>query len=119
MTPDPFSSRNLRGTSREKLVNEGGNFGKVLLLFHERHAEPAVFQRTLEEVFTRLEQMPAADRNRWAEFLSYIVALVYHARGENAQPQLREVVDRSIQTDPLRQEYTKMELALCIATCSP
>ncbi len=99
---------NLRGMSREKLVNEGGFFGQVLLLIRERHAEPAVFQRTLEEVVTRLEQMPAAERNRWVEFLSYIVARVYHARREDEQPQLREVVDRTIQTDPHRQEYTKM-----------
>jgi hypothetical protein len=96
------------GTSREKLVNEGGFFGQVLLLIRERHAETSLFQRTLDEVLTRLEQMPAAERNRWVEFLSYIVALVYHARGENEQAQLREVVDRSIQTDPHRQEYTKM-----------
>jgi hypothetical protein len=99
---------NLRGTSREKLVNEGGFFGQVLLLIRERHTEPAVFQRTLQEVVTRLEQMPTAERNRWVQFLSYIEALVYHARGEHEQPKLREVVDRSIKTDPHRQEYTKM-----------
>jgi hypothetical protein len=29
---------NLRGMSREKLVNEGGFFGQVLLLIGERHA---------------------------------------------------------------------------------
>jgi hypothetical protein len=80
----------------------------VLLLIRERHAEPAVFRQTLEEVVARLEQMPAAERNRWVEFLSYIVALVYHERGEDEHPELREVVDRSIQTDPHRQEYTKM-----------
>ncbi len=99
---------NLRDTSRENLANEGGFFGQVLLLIRERHAEPAVFRQTLEEVVTRLEQMPAADRNRWVDFLSYIVALVYHERGEDEHPELREVVDRSIQTDPHRQEYTKM-----------
>ncbi len=103
---------NLRGTSREKLVNEVGFFGQVLLLIRERHAEPALFERTLEEVLTQLEPMPAAERNRWAEFLSYIVALVYHARGQNEQSPLRDVVDRSIRTDPHRQEYTKMGRAI-------
>jgi Putative transposase, YhgA-like len=99
---------NLRGTSREKLANDGGFFGQVLLLIRERHAEPAAFQQTLREVVTRLELMPATERNRWVEFLSYIVALVYHARKDEEQTELRELVDRSIQTDPHRKEYQKM-----------
>ncbi len=99
---------NLRDTSPEALTRDGGFFGQVLCLIRERHAEPAQFRQTLEEVVTRLEAMPDAERNRWVEFLSYINALVYHARGENEHSELRKVVDRSIQTDPHRQEYTKM-----------
>ncbi len=89
---------NLRETSSETLVQEGGFFGQVLRLVRDRHAEPAVFRQTLEEVVTQLEAMPDAERNRWVEFLSYIEALVYHACSEAEQPKLREVVDRSIQT---------------------
>jgi hypothetical protein len=99
---------NLRETSPEMLVREGGFFGQVLWLIRERSAEPALFRRTLEEVISHLEQMPAAERTRWVEFLSYILALVYHARSADEQPQLRDVVDRSVQTDPHRKEYTKM-----------
>ena len=40
--------------------------------------------------------------------MSYTLALVYHARNEQEHPPLREVVDRSVQTDPHRQEYVKM-----------
>ncbi len=99
---------NLRDTSPEALVRDGGFFGQVLRLIRDRHAEPAVFRQTLEEVVTHLESMPDAERIRWVEFLSYIEALVYHARNEAEQPKRRDVVDRSIQTDRRRQEYTKM-----------
>ncbi len=84
---------NLRDTSSETLEREGGFFGQVLRLVRDRHAEPAVFRQTLEEVITRLESMPDAERIRWVEFLSYIEALVYHARSESEQPKLRDVVD--------------------------
>jgi hypothetical protein len=47
-------------------------------------------------------------RHRCVELLSYIVALVYHVRGADEQPELRDVVDRSVQTDPHRKELTKM-----------
>ena len=40
--------------------------------------------------------------------MSYILALVYHARGADEQPELREVVDRSVHIDPHRKEYKKM-----------
>jgi hypothetical protein len=33
---------------------------------------------------------------------------VYHVRGVDEQPELRNLVDRSVQTDPHRKEYTKM-----------
>jgi hypothetical protein len=52
--------------------------------------------------------MPASERTRWIEFLSYILALVYHARSAEEQPELREVVDRSVQTDPHRKEFSRM-----------
>ncbi len=99
---------NLRDTAPETLTREGGFFGQVLRLIRDRHANLAQFRQTLEEVVTNLEAMPDEERNRWVQFLSYIEALVYHARRENEQPDLRDVVDRSIQTDPHRQEYTKM-----------
>jgi hypothetical protein len=99
---------NLRDTSPETLVGDGGFFGQVLWLIRERNAEPALFRRTLEGVLSHLEQMPAAERTRWVEFLSYILALVYHARSADEQPELHDVVDRSVQTDPHRKEYSRM-----------
>jgi hypothetical protein len=99
---------NLRETAPETLTREGGFFGQVLWLIRERHRDAATFRRTLEEVLTHLEQMAPAERTRWVEFLSYILALVYHARNGSEQPSLREVVDRTVQTDSHRQEFVKM-----------
>jgi hypothetical protein len=98
----------LRETSPEMLTHEGGFFGQILWLVRERHAEPGAFRRTLEQVVSHLEEMPASERTRWIEFLSYILALVYHARSADEQPELRDVVDRSVQTDPHRKEFSKM-----------
>jgi hypothetical protein len=99
---------NLRDTPQEELTGRGGFFGQVLWLIRERHSDSATFQRTLEEVLTKLEGMPAAERTRWVRFLHYIAMLVYHARSDAEQQPLREVVDRTIQTDPHRREYVKM-----------
>jgi hypothetical protein len=99
---------NLREASPEMLAHEGGFFGQILWLIRERRAEPTTFRRTLEQVVGRLEEMSASERARWIEFLSYIVALVYHARSAEEQAELRDVVDRSVQTDPHRKEFKKM-----------
>jgi hypothetical protein len=99
---------NLRESSRETLADDGGFFGQVLWLIRQRHAETEIFQATLQEVVADLEHMPAAERARWTGFLSYIVALVYHARSEPEHEGLREVVDHSVQSDEHRKEYTKM-----------
>jgi hypothetical protein len=99
---------NLRDTSPETLVRQGGFFGQVLWLIRERHADPATFRRTLGEVVAALDAMPPGERTRWVELLSYIHALVYHARNEEEQPELRQIVDSAIQADPHRQEYRIM-----------
>jgi hypothetical protein len=100
---------NLRETAPTTLTQEGGFFGQVLWLIRERHSDPGTFRRTLEHVLSNLEAMPAAERTRWVEFLSYILALMYHVRSQPEQQQLRDVVDRAVQTDPHRQEYAKMQ----------
>jgi len=89
-------------------VHEGGFFGQILWLMRERHSEPALFSGTLQAVVTQLEKMPDAERTRWMQFLSYIWALVYHARSTDERPKLNEVVERSVQTDPHRQEVMNM-----------
>jgi hypothetical protein len=100
---------NLHGTPPEELRQDGGFFGQVLWLVRERNADASTFRQTLKEVLTELERMPPGERTRWVEFLSYILALVYHARSPAEQQPLHEVVDRAVQADPHRQEYAKMK----------
>jgi predicted transposase YdaD len=99
---------NLRDTAPERLVREGGLFGQLLWLIRERNADRAVFRQTLEGVVNRIEKMSKPEHTRWTEFLSYILALVYHARSPEERPPLHDVVDRSVQTDAHRKEWIKM-----------
>lgn len=99
---------NLRETPIENLERDGGFFGQVLWLIQQRHSDEDAFHRMLERVMANLEAMSEQERERWVEFLSYTLALVYHARNEREHSYLRDVVDRSVQTDLHRQEYTKM-----------
>jgi hypothetical protein len=99
---------NLRDTPAATLANDGGFFGQILWLIQQRHADVPMFQETLEQAVTTLEGMPEEERTRWVEFLSYTHALVYHAREEVEQQPLRDVIDRSVQTNSHRQEYRKM-----------
>jgi hypothetical protein len=99
---------NLRGTPPEELMRRGGFFGQVLRLIRERNSDGPTFRRTLAEVLSALEAMPAAERTRWVEFLQYFEVLVYHARSDAEQQPLHEVVERTVQTDAHRQEYLKM-----------
>ena len=62
----------------------------------------------LERVVKLLQDMPAREAQRWQQFLSWILALVYHARSAEEKPELHELVDRSVQAHPHRKEYTKM-----------
>ncbi len=52
--------------------------------------------------------MPDAERLRWLELLSYIMALVYHVRDPSEQPQLRKTIESSVRTDIHRQEIHEM-----------
>jgi ElaB/YqjD/DUF883 family membrane-anchored ribosome-binding protein len=99
---------NLREMAPATLTQEGGIFGHLLWLLRERKTDAATFRRTLEAVLAKLERMGQAERVRWSELLSYVLALVYHARSGAEQQPLRAVVDSAVQTDQHRQEYTKM-----------
>lgn len=87
---------NLRDTTEERLMHEGGFFGKVLRLIKQRNAEPDVFRRVLQEVVGGLEKMSGPDSTRWRDFLYYIHALLYHSRGIQEQSELNNVIDCSI-----------------------
>jgi hypothetical protein len=99
---------NVREIEPEQLENEGGFFGWVLRLVQAQRARPESFQELHERVVQHLETMPAEERMRWLELLSYIHALVYHMRNPPERPALQEVIEASVRTDEHRQEIFAM-----------
>ncbi len=99
---------NLPEIPAETLQTHGGYFGSVLRLVQQRNARPDEFQELLDQVIQNLETMPDAERLRWLELLSYIMALVYHARDATERPKLQNTIESSVRTDVHRQEIFEM-----------
>jgi len=99
---------NLPEMDVETLEQTGGYLGWVLRLVQQRKSRPDEFRTLLADVVGHLETMPEEERLRWLQLLSYVVALVYHERRPAERPRLRETVEMSVRTDPLRQELSKM-----------
>ena len=89
-------------------LETAGFFGWVLELVQQRRARQAEFQDLLGRVVGHLEAMPAAERFRWLELLSYIHALVYHERETREQSGLQTEIETSVATDEHRQEVFAM-----------
>jgi predicted transposase YdaD len=87
-------------------LHSAGPFGQVLQLVQQRRASKRAFGGLLEQVVADLESMPAEDRLRWLELLSYLSALVYHERAGSEQAELGERILASVRTDEHRQEVT-------------
>jgi hypothetical protein len=100
---------NLPALPADRLVSAGGYFGRVLRLLQGRKARLSEFRRLLEETVHELETMPAGERLRWLELLSYIHMLVYHERKGTEHRRLQQAIETSVQTDPHRQEVQTME----------
>lgn len=99
---------NLPATKPDKLESEGGYFGHVLRLVQQRKSRPREFNRLLQRATDHLETIPAEERMRWLEFLSYILALVYHGREPSERSDLHEIVEASVRTGEHRQEFFEM-----------
>jgi hypothetical protein len=99
---------NLSATPPGRLESAAGFFGWVLRLVQQRDAPPDEFQRVLGHVVRYLETMPAAERLRWLELLSYVHALVYHERDPSEHAGLRETIAASVRTDEHRREVAEM-----------
>ncbi len=98
---------NLSALEARKLEAAGG-FGSVLRLVQGRRTRPAVFQELLRHVILSLETLPASERLRWLELLSYIHALVYHERKAREHAGLQQEIEASVQTEAHRQEVSAM-----------
>ena len=93
----------LPDVAREALEASGA-LGWVLELIQQRRARPEAFRALVGRVVRRLEALPARERQRWLELLSYIRALVYHDRERAEQGELREVIVASVRTDERRRD---------------
>ncbi|HKI36340.1 MAG TPA: Rpn family recombination-promoting nuclease/putative transposase, partial [Gemmataceae bacterium] len=82
----------LPGLPSERLEKEGGYFGWILELVQQRSAPFESFATLVAQVVSQLEEMPAAERDRWLELLSYLVAMIYHDRAVPEREGLRERV---------------------------
>jgi hypothetical protein len=85
-------------------LEASGALGWVLELIQQRRARPEAFRALVVRVVQRLEALPARERERWLELLSYIRALVYHDREQAEQENLREVIAASVRTDRRRRD---------------
>jgi hypothetical protein len=95
-------------TPPERLEEAGGYFGRILRLVQQRKTLAEEFGALVAEVVRDLEAMPAGQRLRWLELLSYILALVYHERRPDEQSALRETIEASVETDQHRKELFAM-----------
>jgi hypothetical protein len=91
-----------------ELEASGGAVGWVLELLQQRRAGAAEFEALLARAVEHLEQMPAAERDRWLLLLSYIHALIYHDRPEAEHEGLSEVLLNAVHTGPRRREVQLM-----------
>jgi hypothetical protein len=98
---------NLPDVAPERL-EAAGPLGWVLELIQQRRARPEEFRALVVRVVQRLEEMPAQQRQRWLELLSYIRVLAYHDRESSEQAGLREAIIASVRTDDRRREVEAM-----------
>jgi hypothetical protein len=80
----------------------------MLRLVQQRTARSSEFEQLLRRVVLQLESMPARERLRWLELLSYVHALVYHERNPSERGGLQEAIEASVQTDVRRKEVFEM-----------
>jgi hypothetical protein len=94
---------NLPELAGERLAG-AGYFGWLLRLVQQRKARARGFSELLGQAVSHLETMPADDRLRWLEMLSYVQALVYHDRAGREHQDLDALIQASLRTDQHRQE---------------
>ncbi len=64
---------------------------------------------------TRVQELPDADRLRRRELLCYVEGVVYHWRGENEHPLLRERIDAALKDDEDRLEMAMVRKTMAQA----
>jgi hypothetical protein len=95
---------NLSALTEERLTTQGSFFGRVLHLVQQKGRPFREFGELLRHEVAELEALRKQDRTRWLELLSYVSALVYHDRVPPEQPQLREIIEASVNDAHEREE---------------
>jgi hypothetical protein len=98
----------LPSRSRTELESSGGELGWILELVRQRRAPAAEFEGLVRRVVAHLEGLGATEAGRWRDLLSYLLALIYHDRGELERDQLRELIAMSVRSDDRRREVQAM-----------
>jgi Putative transposase, YhgA-like len=86
----------LPNLTEEELDNNGGYLGQVLALLRARKTSRSAFEQRLYQTVAKLEELPGAEQLRRQELLSYVEALVYHAREASEHSMLRERIDAAL-----------------------
>jgi hypothetical protein len=77
-------------------------------LIQQRRAPAAEFAFLVQRVVAHLEGLSPTESGRWRDLLSYILALVYHDRGESERDRLRQLIAASVRGDERRREVQTM-----------
>jgi ElaB/YqjD/DUF883 family membrane-anchored ribosome-binding protein len=99
---------NLPALPPARLESQGGYFGQILRVVRGRKLPAGEFGRLLEHVTAGLEGMPATERARREELLSYLQALVYHEREPAEHRTLFGRIDEAARTEQFRRELSTM-----------
>ena len=98
-----------------ELETDGGFLGQVLALIRARPASRTAFAERLDRTVTRVQELPDAERLRRRELLCYVEGVVYHWRGENEHPLLRERIDAALKDDEDRLEMAMVRKTMAQA----
>jgi hypothetical protein len=96
----------------DDLESRGGYLGQVLALLKARKARREAFARRLERTVSKLAELRGPERHRRMELLSYVEALVYHAREGREHSTLRECIDESLRDDEARLEVSMVRRSM-------
>ena len=102
----------LPAVAAAEMESSAGYLGWILELVQQREARPEEFANLLSRVVDHLETLPAQERMRWLELLSYLEAMIYHDRERSEHERLKEVVLASVRTDEHRRELQIMRQSM-------
>jgi hypothetical protein len=99
----------------EEWLSRGGYFGHILRLLQQRRAKRTIFRSLVEQVTAALETMPADDRPRRQELLSYLAGAVYHYRAASEREEMLTAIQNAAKVDEFRLEVNMVRRTIADA----